>query len=261
MTKTHEPKFARVPIELIDPGTNVRVSDTDDLESLVASIRKVGILQPITVVPIAGRADKVECVFGHRRLAAARRAGLKIVPCIARPRDSAANRVLTQLAENYERRDMTPLEEALAYKELADAGMTRQQIAAATGKKLGGIENKLRLLQYPDVVQRAVHNGQIGLVDALMIPVDMARAADGRTLRAVCARGNIAVREWIRGERTRHAANGHTFTKSRGNGVFNVDPDLADEVRAHCATAGVTITSFVERAIRASLSRAKTRTA
>src|SRR5882672_3470040 len=105
-------RFAEIPLEELSAGRNVR-HDLGDLTDLTDSIRRFGILQPLVCCP-SGDARRVEVLFGQRRLAAGRAAGLVKAPCLLGPRPPIEEYVLTQLAENMEREDMTPIEEAEA---------------------------------------------------------------------------------------------------------------------------------------------------
>lgn len=244
-----QPAFMHIAIDRIEPGTNIRLEG--DIASLKRSIEQHGLLQPITVVPTSNP-DRVECVFGHRRLAAARAAGLKTIPCLLRPRDPKEIRVLTQLAENRDRRDMTILEEALVYAELHRLGMSNAQIARSVGATDTAVSQRLHLLEFPKVVQAAVHQRTLGLGDALAIPLELARTTDGRTLAAICKRGGKSLRAWIRKELAEAAT---PIDRKRAYHVLNLDADLVDEVHQAAAADGVTAIEWCTRALRAALDR------
>jgi ParB family chromosome partitioning protein len=239
---SNEPAFMRVPIELIEAGTNVRVDD-QGLDSLAASIAKHGVLQPITVVPLEGDA------------------GLTVMPCLARPRDRAEVRVLTQIAENRDRRAMSPYEEALAYGELRKLGMTQQQIAAAVGTAQPSVSERLILLKYPEPVVRAVHNRRLGLSDALSIPLVLAKETDPVSLGRVCSLGGRQVRNWVRKQLDENAAKGRVIAKRTRYETVNIDTDIVEDVRAAAATAGVKVVEFVRRALTAAIQAQDTPTA
>lgn len=244
-----EPVFMYIAIDRILAGNNIRLEG--DVAALAASIEQHGILQPITVTPMPNNHEKVECIFGHRRLAAARKAGLTKVPCLLRPRDAAEIRVLTQLAENRDRRDMTKLEEALVYEKLRKLGMTQTQIAHAVGVHQTHVSQRLILLQYPDCVKNAVHTRKIGLTDALAIPLELAQATDGRTLTAVCRRGGRNVRNWVRRQLAEQEVP--VVKKRKAWATLNVDADLLDECAAAAKAADQPIAEWVGVALRAAL--------
>ncbi|MGH9002695.1 MAG: ParB/RepB/Spo0J family partition protein, partial [Acidimicrobiia bacterium] len=118
------------PGSLLDHPRNVR-DDLGDLNELTASIRQVGVLEPLVVVPTG---DGHRILTRHRRKAAAIAAGLATVPCYQRP-DLAddSDQVLAILIENLRRDDLTELEEARGYQLLLNLGLSATKIAKVTG--------------------------------------------------------------------------------------------------------------------------------
>jgi ParB family chromosome partitioning protein len=132
----------------------------EELEELAISIRINGILQPLIVAP-AEEAGKYILIAGERRLIAAGMAGLDAVPVIVRDA-SEQQRLQLALIENVQRSDLTPLEEAEAYRQLAeDFNLTHEQISDQVGKNRVTITNTLRLLKLPEDVQKALASGEI----------------------------------------------------------------------------------------------------
>jgi ParB family chromosome partitioning protein len=133
--------------------------DEEGMASLTASIREVGVLQPVLVRALA---DEVyELIAGERRWRAARRAGLPTIPAIVRDA-SEAHSVEEALIENLHRQDLSPLEEAGAYQQLIeDFGLTHEQLSVRVGKSRVAITNTLRLFQLPPAVQKLVSDGQL----------------------------------------------------------------------------------------------------
>jgi ParB family transcriptional regulator, chromosome partitioning protein len=132
----------------------------DDLKELSDSIREHGILQPLIVTYDAGM-DLYTLIAGERRLRAAKLAGLDMVPVIVR---SATDQERLELAliENVQRADLTPLETAEAYRQLAeDFKLSHDEIALRVGKNRVTITNTLRLLKLPEAVQQALAEGNI----------------------------------------------------------------------------------------------------
>lgn len=128
-----------------------RVFDDGALRELAASIRRHGILQPLTVRPAAD--GKWELVAGERRLRAARMAGLAAVPCIRRTADDREAAALA-LVENLQRRDLHYLEEAAAIAAyLRQTGCTQEEAAAVLGRSPSALANKLRLLRLGPAVR------------------------------------------------------------------------------------------------------------
>ena len=167
--------------------------DEEAMTSLAASIKEVGVLQPI-LVREAG-AGEYELIAGERRWRAARRAGLQTMPVLVQAA-SDVHSLEQALVENLHREDLNPLEEAAAYQQLVDAfDYTHEQVAARVGKSRTAVTNTLRLLQLPAGVQRALADGAMtaGHARALLgtpdraFQEDLARrtVAEGLTVRAV----------------------------------------------------------------------------
>ncbi len=128
--------------------------DEDALGALTASVREIGILQPVLVRRVGD--DEYELIAGERRWRAARRAGLDTIPAIIR--DASEGESLQQaLIENLNREELNPLEEAAGYQQLIeDFGLTHEQLSTRVGRSRVAITNALRLFQLPPSVQRLV---------------------------------------------------------------------------------------------------------
>lgn len=143
---------------------------TDDVTELAASIAAKGIVEPLIVAP-NGDAVSWVLIAGHRRLAAAKLAKLKTVPCIVREdlTDPAAQ-LETMLIENLQRSDLTPIEEAEAYQQLlAFPGYTQKRITEATGRPAATVRARLKLAKLSDRARAKIHAGQITLADAAVL--------------------------------------------------------------------------------------------
>ena len=152
-----------VPPEHIEPNPQQprRRFDRADEESLVASISKHGVLQPLLVTPSPHRTGRFLLIAGERRWRAARKAGLQRVPVIVIAAD-AQRRVELALVENLQRRDLGPLERAHAYQALMDDyGMTQAQVAAAVGMSRSSVANTLRLQKLDSDMRQALAEGRI----------------------------------------------------------------------------------------------------
>ena len=135
-----------LPPEDIRPNPHQprRTFDPAELEALAESVRRHGILQPLTV---RRRDGGWELVAGERRLRAAQLAGLSTVPCVEREADDADSALLA-LVENLQRQDLPYLEEAEAIAAyLARTGVTQEEAAARLGRSPSALANKLRLLR------------------------------------------------------------------------------------------------------------------
>ena len=153
--------LVEIPLSTIDPNPHQPRSSFDEetLQSLTASIREVGVLQPVLVREVED--GRYELVAGERRLRAAKRAGLQVIPAIVRT-VSDRGRVEQALIENLHRQDLNPLDEAGAYQQLIeDFGLTHEQLSSRVGRSRAAITNTLRLFQLPPAVQKMVGEGQL----------------------------------------------------------------------------------------------------
>jgi ParB family chromosome partitioning protein len=167
--------------------------DEARLQELAQSIRANGLIQPI-VVRKAG--DRFQIIAGERRWRAAKLAGLLRVPIVVRDVvPGEKSQLELALVENIQREDLNPIDEAQAYKRLADQfQLTQEQIASAVGKDRATIANHLRLLRLPDEVRTEVASGRLSMGHARAL-LSLAGEAEQRLLaRDVVAR-NLSVRE------------------------------------------------------------------
>ena len=142
-------KVLFLPVEDISPNPDQprRVFSQPELEELAASIRALGVLQPLTV---RRREGQWELVAGERRLRAAKLAGLSQVPCLSVQVDSQSSSLLA-LVENVQRRDLDFWEEALALRQILDTyHLSQEELARRVGRSQSAVANKLRLLKLPD---------------------------------------------------------------------------------------------------------------
>jgi ParB family chromosome partitioning protein len=147
-----------VPISHIKPNAHQPRShfDEESMSSLAASIREVGLLQPVLVREVQGEEASYQLIAGERRWRAARRAGLQTIPVLVQVANDVAS-LEQALVENLHREDLNALEEAAAYQQLIDEfGLTHEQVATRMGKGRATITNTLRLLQLPAGAQRAL---------------------------------------------------------------------------------------------------------
>lgn len=132
--------------------------DSEQLRGLAASIRENGVLQPLLV---QADGDGYRLIAGHRRLEAARLAGLDEVPIVVRPQQGE-NVLLLALVENVQRADLSPLDEAAAYRELSRRfGLSADEIAAQTGKSRSAVANSMRLLDLSPAVGNLLEAGSL----------------------------------------------------------------------------------------------------
>ena len=167
--------------------------NADRLAELAESIRTHGVIQPL-IVRISDRPDRFTLIAGERRLRASQLAGLEFVPVIVK---DAADQAMLELAlvENVVRDDLSPLEEAHAYRQLIEEfGLTQASVAARVGRSRVSVTNTLRLLNAPTEVLEALEQGLVteGHARALLgLPTAIDQVA---VLRQVIERG-LTVRQ------------------------------------------------------------------
>lgn len=162
--ETDQPTIIMLPVTALALGDDFRLDDdVEALAEMAASIAEHGVLQPLTVRQVA---DGWEVVAGRRRLAASRMAGLEIVPCLARSLtdDEAVDIALT---ENIHRRDLSAVEEGLAFARLRDQGLTQVQIAQRVGRSQTHVSMLLRVLDLPVEIRDKIHQRRMSYATAL----------------------------------------------------------------------------------------------
>ena len=164
-----------LPIHLVDPNQAQprRRFDEAALNELAASIRAVGVLQPIIVCP---NGERYTIIAGERRYRASRLAELDEIPAIVRDWDNQ-KRLEAALIENLQRDDLNPLEEAMGVRRLMDeAGLTQEKVAERLGKSRPAVANLLRLLNLPDSVKQLLVDGKLSAGHArALVTVDARR--------------------------------------------------------------------------------------
>jgi ParB family chromosome partitioning protein len=150
-----------VPVEAIRPNPwQPRTHfDAQELDGLAQSIREHGVLQPVLV---SQQTDGTfQLITGERRWRAVQLAGMSTIPAMVKEATPQASLEMA-LVENIQRRDLNPLEEAHAYRQLLDEhGLTQEQLAQRIGKSRVAVNNTLRLLQLPDEVRQALAEASI----------------------------------------------------------------------------------------------------
>lgn len=156
--------FADLPVALIQPNPRQprQVFDDDDIAELAASIKEVGLLQPIVVRRVDGpdgEAAHYELIMGERRLRASKEAGLETIPAVVRYTEDE-DLLRDALLENLHRVQLNPLEEAAAYQQLLeDFSCTHAELSQRIARSRSQISNTLRLMKLPPLVQRRVAAG------------------------------------------------------------------------------------------------------
>ena len=213
---TREGALLAIPIEHLapHPGQPRQRFDEAEIESLAASIREKGIVQPLVVRPAAGDGAAggapYQIVAGERRWRAAQRAGIHEVPAVVRHLSDAES-IEIALVENLQRRDLNPLEEAAAYRRLIREFDHRQEdVAQALGKSRSHVANTVRLLDLPESVKTLLADGSLSAGHGrALLP-----AADAEQLAGTVLRLGLTVRQTEalvrRAGRPRQAASART---------------------------------------------------
>jgi ParB family chromosome partitioning protein len=178
--------FREISVDSVTPNPRQPRTyfDEDALEELTASLREVGLLQPIVVRELVP--DQYELVMGERRWRASRMAGLTHIPAIVR--DTADDAMLRDaLLENLHRQQLNPLEEAAAYEQLLrEFGATHEELAGRIGRSRSHVTNMIRLLGLPPAVQRRVAAGVLSAGHArALLSLDDSEAQDRLASRIV----------------------------------------------------------------------------
>jgi ParB family chromosome partitioning protein len=237
-------RFAEIPVDSIRPNARQPRTEFDDdaLEELAASIREIGVLQPVVVRPARDGEPGYELIMGERRWRATQLAGLTAVPAIIRETDDA-DLLRDALLENLHRSQLNPLEEAAAYQQLLeDFGCTHDELAARIARSRPQISNTLRLLRLPPLVQRRVAAGVLsagharallGLADGAAIERLAQRiVAEGLSVRAteeIVALGGDAER--------RSTSSGRSAPSPRLEAVENLAARLSDRFETRVKVA------------------------
>jgi ParB family chromosome partitioning protein len=186
--QSHQSALVDVPIGSIRPNPLQPREhfDEETMSSLAASIKELGVLQPVLVRPVG---DEYELVAGERRWRAARRAGLQTIPVIVEDVDELQS-LEHALVENLHRQDLNAIEEASAYQQLIEEfEYTHEEVAVRVGKSRAAVSNTLRLLQLPTSVQRLVAEGQISAGHARALLGTPDRGFQERLAREIAEQG------------------------------------------------------------------------
>lgn len=161
-TSQLESELIEIAIDQLDPTSDQprQIFRDDRLDELAQSMKTNGVLQPL-VVRRSG--ERFQIIAGERRWRAAQRAGLQRVPCIVK--DIAEESMLEiSLIENIQREELSPIEEARAFRKLIDQlNVTQEEVAQRVGKDRSTITNSLRLLKLPADIQRLVEEEKLSM--------------------------------------------------------------------------------------------------
>lgn len=225
-----------IDVDLIVPNPHqprLTLSE-ESLGELVESVREHGVLQPL-LVSAAERDGVYQLIAGERRLRAARLAGLRRVPVVVK--EAASSEMLElALVENLQREDLSPLEEAQAYRRLADDfGMTQEAIAKRVGKSRTAVTNVVRLLGLSEELKSSLASGQISEGHARALLGVAEEPARRQAWRQVIDRG-LTVRETEELVRRWLAAGGAPAASSTPRAGDPETAALEEKVRAALGT-------------------------
>lgn len=220
-----------VPVGSIEPNPHQpRVHfDEDSLKDLAASIKEIGVLQPLLVREVSPGAYQL--IAGERRWRAAQRAKLSMVPVVVRE-VTELDSVEQALVENLHRQDLTALEEASAYQQLAeDFGLTHEMVAKRVGKSRSAVTNSLRLLTLPATVQGYLADGRLSAGHAkALLSCDDAKIMEQLAADAVKSDWSVrATEEAVRqGAKALRPEKKPTTPSLRPAGLLELENLLAD---------------------------------
>lgn len=227
-------KLVYLSVDLIEPHPDNPRKDLGDLTELSDSIKQNGILQNLTVVPQGGGGYRA--LIGHRRLAAAKMAGLTEVPCVI-VEMSQKEQLGVMFAENVQRADLTPYEQAECLQMMIDLGETAASVAQQTGLSEATVSRRLRLLKLDKKkFDQAQERGGASMEQYIKI-AEIKSAADRKELLDAVGTDNFnaryhrAVREQTIKELTPKAIKeAETFAKPAPKGVSNWTSGYREEI-------------------------------
>ena len=228
MLETKSEAKTTIRISRITPrGDQPRKSfDENALQVLADSIREHGVIQPIVVREIGVLEDNYEIIAGERRWRAAKMAGLDEIPAVIMTGDDLKIAEVA-LIENVQRKDLNPIEEAMAYKALIERfGLKQEEVAQQAGKSRSSVANMLRLLELPDEVLTLVQDEKLsmgharailGLTDEdKMLPLaemTVNKELSVREVEALVRKYNFVPEEIVETEETKSAMQRRIYMK------------------------------------------------
>jgi ParB family chromosome partitioning protein len=227
----------QVQLEQLDRNPyQTRTSSLDPvaLNELAASIKAVGVVQPIVVRPVAG--GRYQVIAGERRWEAARTIGMPTIPAIVRQVSNEQAMEMT-IIENLQREDLNPMEQARAFERLSrDFGLTQEQMALRTGKERSSIANFLRLLKLPPSVQTMVEKNQLSFGHGKVLMALESQEQIERLARRI-ADHSLSVRQ------TEEAVSNLMHPRAaETEKVRTVDPNVKEAERLLQGSLGVRVT-------------------
>jgi len=209
----------QIPVEnIVFSSLQPRITFKEDQEfkELLASIEKEGLLQPILVRPLGN--GLYECVAGERRLRAVKKLGWKEVPAVIKELDDRSA-LLIALIENLQRKDLNPIETALAYQTLMERfGLTQEEVAERVGKDRATVANLLRILKLPEEIKQDLLEGRLTVGHAKAL-LSLQNKESILQIREIVIKKGLSVRQTE--ELVRKILEGSPKARKK-----EVDPDL-----------------------------------
>lgn len=165
MVESKQESKTTIKVSRITPRGDQPRKNFDEiaLQTLADSIREHGVIQPIIVREMDGLGENYEIIAGERRWRAAKLAGLDEIPAVVMTGDDLKVAEVA-LIENVQRKDLNPIEEALAYKALIERfGLKQEEVATQAGKSRSAVANMLRLLELPDEILLMVQDEKLSM--------------------------------------------------------------------------------------------------
>ncbi|HET8985738.1 MAG TPA: ParB/RepB/Spo0J family partition protein [Trueperaceae bacterium] len=208
--------------------------DEAAIAELAASIAEKGVLQPIVVRPVDG---SYEVVAGERRFRAAQRAGLTSIPAVVRDLTDQETLEIA-IIENVQREDLNPIEEARAFKQLLDFGMTQEQVSAAVGRSRSAVANQLRLLTLSMPIQVALESQTITAGHARAIMAQPLSDQDWAFEQIVQRALSVRQAEYLKRPTTRSEGGGNAQASARSDRYHLLEEDLSRHAGTKVRIAG-----------------------
>jgi len=205
-------EFFQCPVEVIEPNPYQPRQDfsPQELQEMVRSVKEKGIITPLLV---SKTETGYQLIAGERRWRAAQKAGLRRVPVVVREVTPTESLELA-LIENIHRKDLNPIEEAVAYgKLLEETGITQDALAKRLGKDRSSITNLLRLLKLPLQIQQDVIDGRLSMGHARVL-AGLKNSEDQWSLRNTIIKRALSVRQ---SEALANRGKGATNTGEKGS--------------------------------------------
>ena len=214
-----------IDINDIKPNSNQprKTFDEDKLNELAASIEEHGLIQPL----VLRKAEKgYEIVAGERRWRAARKIGIREIPCIVRELTDEENMLLA-IIENMQREDLNPIEEAEGIRQMIETyGLTQEEVSKSVGKSRPYIANSLRLLRLPEKVRKYIEDGSLstGHAKAIAAVSDEKKQIE---LAEVAIRDGLSVRQLEKlAQQDKSGVKTRSRVKQKTADVKRVEEDL-----------------------------------